>query len=389
MAQGGAARPPLRVARVIARLNVGGPARHVLDATRGLAPSVETTLFAGAVGPDETEATAWIRASGVAPERVPGLGRRVSPIDDLRALRHLTRRFRELRPDIVHTHTAKAGALGRVAARRAGVPFVVHTFHGHVLDGYFGRAATRAIVAAERRLARSTDVIVAVSQEVADDLVGRFRIAPRGQVRVIPPGIDLDALVAVGAAARDEARAALGIDRAAPVVVWTGRLVPVKEPELLLDVARRVAAQVPGVCVLVAGDGPERAALEGSAPPCVRLLGVREDMVRVLAAADVALLTSRNEGTPVALVEAAAAGVPSVATRVGGVASVVEHGTTGLLAPHGDAAALAAHVVALLLDPPRRAAMGAAARCRACERFPLTRLLADLRSLYDEIAGGR
>lgn len=379
----------MRIARVIARLNVGGPARHVLDTARGLAPEHETTLFAGDVGPEEEEASAWILASGVVPERVPGLGRAVRPLDDLRALAHLTRRLRELRPDVVHTHTAKAGALGRLAARRAGVPLVVHTFHGHVLDGYFGAFASRAVVLAERWLARRTDAIVAVSDEVARDLVGRFRVAPREKVRVIPPGIDLAPFASIGDAARAAARAELALDPAAPVLLWTGRLVEIKRPELALDVARRVAAALPGAALLVAGGGPLRAAVEAGTPPCVRFLGVRDDAPRLLAAADLALLTSANEGTPVALIEAAAAGVPAVATRVGGVPSVVLDGATGVLAPSGDAAALADAAVTLLRQPARRRALGEAARAHAAERFSTRRLLADLRALYDELAAQR
>ena len=367
-------------------MNVGGPARHVLAAARGLAQDFDTTLLVGDVGPEEDEARAWIGASGVTPERVPGLGRAVRPLDDLRVLGLLTRRLRDLRPQIVHTHTAKAGTLGRLAARRAAVPVVVHTFHGHVFDGYFGGAVSRGLVAVERRLALRTDAVVAVSDEIARDLVERYRIAPAAKVRVIPPGVDLAPFRAAAAGdGRSTARRTLGIAPEARVVAWAGRMVPVKEPALALDVARRVAAAEPGVTLLLAGDGPLRAELQRSAPPCVRFLGSVEDIASVHAAADVVLLTSRNEGAPVALIEAAAAGRPVVATRVGGVASVVDDGRTGTLVPSGDAAGLAAAVLALLRDPAQRRAFGAAAAPRAAERFSTERMLDDLRALYAEL----
>lgn len=377
---------PLRVARVIARLNVGGPARHVLDATRGLAPEIETTLLVGECGPGEAEATAWIEESGVVPERVPGLGRAVRPFDDLRALAHLTRRFSELRPDIVHTHTAKAGVLGRIAARRAGVPHVVHTFHGHVFRGYFGRVASSTVVAAERWLARRTGRIVAVSDEVAEDLVERYRVAPREKVVVIPVGIDLAPYLAIDRERRAAAREALGIEPGTVVGVFAGRLVPVKDPGKALDAWSFVFA--PRSTLLVVGDGPLRAELERRGHDDVRFLGWRDDMTDIWAAADVALLPSRNEGTPVALIEAAAAGVPALATRVGGVPSVVVHGKTGMLADPDDRLEFHAFVSALAEDPQALAEMGAAARERVAGRFGVDPMLANLRALYAGLLTG-
>jgi glycosyltransferase involved in cell wall biosynthesis len=371
---------PLRIARVIARLNVGGPARHVLHAARGLAPEFETALFAGDVGDGEAEASAWISASGVVPERVPGLGRAVRPFDDLRALAYLTRRFGELRPDIVHTHTAKAGAIGRIAARRAGVPNVVHTFHGHVFHGYFGRVASWAAVRAERALARRTDRIVAVSDEVANDLVERYRVAPREKVVVVPVGIDLAPYLAIDAARKAAARAALGIEPGTVVGVLAGRLVPVKDPVAALVAWSYVLA--PRSLLLVVGDGPLRAELERLGVADVRFLGWRDDMTEVWAAADLALLPSRNEGTPVSLIEAAASGVPALAMRVGGVPSVVVNKKTGMLADPDDQRGFVSLVSALAEDPRTLAEMGAAARERVAARFGVDRMLADLRALY-------
>lgn len=368
--------------RVIARLNVGGPALHTVLATSGLRPEVETTLAVGRVAPGEAEATDLLDRFGVTPVRVPGLGRSLSPADDLRAFASLLALMRRTRPHVVHTHTAKAGALGRAAARVAGVPRVVHTFHGHVFDGYFGRAGSRAAVLVERLLARITDRVVAVSDEVGRDLAETYRVAPRRRVSVVPVGVPLAEFLACDAL-RGVLRAELCVAAATPLVAFVGRLVPVKEPEVALDAWRLVRAEIPDAHLVVVGDGDLAPALRARGDEGVLFLGWRRDLARVWADADLALLTSRNEGTPVALVEAAAAGVPAVATRVGGVPSVVEDGVTGLLVPPGDAAAIAASVVALLRAPERRALMGAAARRRAESRWTDARLLADLRALYD------
>jgi len=374
----------MRLARVITRLNVGGPARHVLAAARGLSPEVETTLFTGEVGPDEAEATAWIDASGVRPERVPGLGREVRPFADFQARRTLVRRFRELKPDVVHTHTAKAGALGRAAARKARVPLTVHTFHGHVFDGYFGKTVSRMVVAAERRLAARTDVLVAVSQEVASDLADKYRIAPRDKIRVIPPGIDL-APYDAAEERRGEFRRELRITDDVPLIVWLGRVVDVKDPSAALVAFDHVAVTRRDAVLVVVGDGPLRKDLERGARSRVRFLGWRDDVARILADADVALLSSRNEGTPVALIEAAASGVPAVATRVGGVPSVVQDGETGLLVEPGDVQSLASALRRLVRDRDLSRRMGETARRRARDRFSEARMLRDLRELYRSV----
>jgi glycosyltransferase involved in cell wall biosynthesis/SAM-dependent methyltransferase len=378
---------PVRVVRVIARLNVGGPALHAVLATAGLRPEFDTTLAVGRVAKGEAEAADLLARFRVAPVRVPGLGRALSPFDDLRAFAALLALMRRVRPDIVHTHTAKAGALGRIAARVARVPRVVHTFHGHVFDGYFGTAGSRAAVAVERLLARLADRVVAVSDEVGRDLSERYRVVPRAKLAVVPVGLPLAEFLACDAH-RGALRRELSLPASAPLVVLVGRLVAVKEPHLALDAWRLVRRDVPDATLVVVGDGDLAVPLRARREPGVVFLGWRRDLATILADADLALLTSRNEGTPVALVEAAAAGVPAVATRVGGVPSVVLDGATGVLVPPGDASALASAVVSLLRDPARRRAMGDAARARAIERFGDARLLADLRALYASVSSG-
>jgi glycosyltransferase involved in cell wall biosynthesis len=352
-----------RVVHVIARMNVGGPAELLVQLLDGL-PGQE--LLTGEVQDGEADHLS-LRAPHTPFTRVPGLGRRLRPGDDLRALAFLTSELRRRRPDVVHTHTAKAGALGRVAARAAGVPGVVHTFHGHLLHGYFSPAVTRGVVLTERTLARTTDRLVAVGQQVRADLLAAG-IGRPGQYAVIPPGVRL-----ADRPDRAHARGLLGVAPDASVVAVVGRLIAIKRPDRMLEVARRLA----DVTFLVAGEGPLLDAIRRDAPANVRLLGWRTDVDTVYAAADVALLTSDNEGMPVSLVEAALCGTPAVSTDVGSAREVV---TGEVTTPDTDA--LAAAVRRVLAAP----ALGEQARRRARERFGVEAMLSAHARLYDEVA---
>lgn len=377
----------IRVVQVIARLNVGGPAALVLAVASGLDPDrYESVVLHGEV--DEGEAD-WrdIRDGSSLVRPVAGLGRAVRAGDDARAMAVLVRELRRLRPDIVHTHTAKAGALGRTAARLATRngrrPRIVHTFHGHVLHGYFRPTVRRGIVTVERQLARGTDRIITVGSPVRDDLLAAGIGRPE-QYAVVPPGVD--PLPTVPAS---EARRSLGIPENRPVVAFVGRLTRIKRPDRAVRALQAIREQGIDAHLLIAGDGDLRSAVEQQAAAlgdAVTFLGWVSDIGRVLSAADVIVLTSDNEGMPVTLVEAAHAGVPAVATDVGGVAEVVANGTTGLVvAP--TAAAVGEGLAALLRDPPRRARMGDAAVRFAGDRFSTRSMVAAHTALYAEVLG--
>jgi glycosyltransferase involved in cell wall biosynthesis len=287
-------------------------------------------------------------------------------------------------PAIMDTHMAKAGTIGRIAASTVrNRPKIVHTFHGHVLEGYFRPAVAQAYLGVERMLARRTDVLVAVSEQIRTQLL-ELGIGRPEQWRTIPLGLDLDELLGV----REPSgvlRELLGIGDA-PLIGMLGRLVPIKDVASAIDAVNRV----PAAHLAVIGDGEDRAVLEARVASLglerrVHFVGWRHDVAAVLADIDVALLTSRNEGTPVALIEAAAAGRAAVATDVGGVRSVVTDGVGGLMVPAGDVAAIAAALDALLGDPARRATMGDAARAHVRERFSVDRLARDTGALYDEL----
>jgi glycosyltransferase involved in cell wall biosynthesis len=352
----------------------------------------ESRLVAGRIGEAEGD---YLALRGKAPAGlVPldSLGRDVRGGRDWGAFWTLVRLIREFKPHVVHTHTAKAGALGRIAAWACRVPVVVHTYHGHVFDAYFSPAKTRLVVAAERFLARRAHALVAVTDRVRRDVLARG-IGRDDTVVVVPLGLDLDPLVAAPAR-RGELRRELGIDAAAPLVGIVARLVPVKAHETFLEAARAIAPVRPDAVFLVVGDGERRAELEALAAGLglsarVRFLGWRADLDRLYADLDVVVLTSKNEGSPVALIEAMAAGRPVVSTRAGGVEDVVTDGETGLLVPVGDAAAVARAILALLDDPARAARLGTAARASAVARFGSGRLVGDIDALYRRLLAQR
>jgi glycosyltransferase involved in cell wall biosynthesis len=379
---------PVKIVRVIARLNVGGPALHVTYLTEGLASrGYETTLVAGDVARGEESMERVANSAGVEIVRLPGLSRELSPVHDLVAALRLARILREVRPDIVHTHTAKAGAVGRFAALVAGRPrpVVVHTFHGHVLRGYFGAAGSRMFRAIERILALASDRLVAVSPEVRDELVG-LGVAPASKFEVIRLGIDLEPRVRFDGDPL-EVRRRLGIPTEAFLVGWFGRMTAVKRTDDLVRVLVALRRHGVDAALLLVGDGDDRPRLEqlahelGVARSCL-FLGYQEDVAPFYAISDAVVLTSANEGTPVTIIEALAAGRPVVVTAVGGVADVVEDGVTGYLVGAGDADAMADRLARLAADPSLAAALGAEGRRRVTERYAVSRLVDDVDRLY-------
>ncbi|MEU6411035.1 glycosyltransferase [Microbispora sp. NPDC046933] len=375
----------IRVMEIIARMNIGGPATQVMGLYERLnRDEFDHRLYTGHVDGAEGDQLR-LRGATLRVHRIPGLGRAVRPADDLRALLRLIGAMREFRPHIVHTRTAKAGALGRTAARLAGIgAAMVHVFHGHLLEGYFSPAKRRLYIRTERRLAAMSDRLVTVGPRVRDDLLAAGIGRPEQYV-VIPPGVKLGPIPD-----RETARAALGVPLDTPVVAFVGRLTRVKRPDRLLATADAVLRRLPTCRFVVCGDGELMEELvRGIAdrPGSFRLLGWRKDTETVYAAADVVILTSDNEGTPLTLIEAGMAGIPVVATRVGSVPDVVRHGVTGLLAAP-DPDDLAEQTLRLLSDPALAAGMGEAARRWTSTSFAVERLVADTEALYRSLSVG-
>ena len=377
-----------RVVRIQSRICVGGPALHSILLSEGLSQRngarYDTVLLGGALEPGEVSMEPFARSRGVAVELVPDMRRAVHPLRDAKALAHTVKRLRALKPEIVHTHTAKAGAIGRTAARLAGAPVVVHTFHGHVFEGYFSSKKAKAFVAAERALARATDAILAISEQQRHDLAFKYRIAPVEKIRVVPLGLELERFRRIRREERGALRQSLGVSAAAPLVVAVGRLVPIKRFDLLIEAFREVLTQVPDAHLAIAGDGAaeDRAALEACARELggrVHFLGWRRDLEVIYADADVLALTSDNEGTPVTVIEALSSGLPVVATRVGGVEDVVRPEMGSLVAP-GDRGAIARALVSALRAPrwlPEHV------RDEIAQRYSHRRLISDIERLYD------
>jgi glycosyltransferase involved in cell wall biosynthesis len=370
----------MRIVHAIARLNVGGAAQQVLELAAGQnRRGHETIVAAGQLAPGEESMTYLADELGVEVFDVPELERELSP-RDLLAVRRLRALFRARRPDVLHTHAAKAGATGRLAALASGSarpPVRVHTFHGHVLRGYFDARRERVFTAVERALARGTSALIAPSEEVRDDLV-RLGVAPAERFEVIRYGFRFEE----PATPRD-----LGLPHDTFVVGWAGRLTEIKRPLDLVGTLAALGDRGVDATFVLLGDGELRGEVEALADELgvadrLRLMGYQRGLAEWHTAFDALLLTSTNEGTPVAVLEALAAGRPVVATAVGGVPDVVEDGETGFLAPAGDTDGLAERLERLARDPELRRRMGAAGAERVRERFGVDRMVEEVEALY-------
>jgi glycosyltransferase involved in cell wall biosynthesis len=399
---------PAKVARIIARLNTGGPAIHTVLLTQGLDPKrFSSVLVTGAVDAREGDMGYYADAHGVTPVMIAGLGRHVGIGELAGAFVRLWMWLRAYRPAIIHTHTMTAGAVGRVAAvlyniearlRRRPRARLVHTFHGHVFHGYFSRRRSQLLVLVERMLARLTDRIVAVSDAIARDLADRYAICPRGKITVVPLGFDFGWVPRLGEHDGD-VRKQHGIPPTATVVALVGRMTGIKNHALLLAAMARL--QRSDVYALLVGDGELRGSIEHAIRDAglherVIVTGWERDQARIYADVDIVCLTSRNEGTPVALIEAMAAGKPFVSTRVGGVTDLamgeaVSHpagfqlfANCALVGPDDDAA-LAAALLYLADRPEARVGMGMVGQVTASKRFSRERLFRDVEALYDAL----
>ncbi len=358
----------LRVLHVITRLTLGGSSENTVASIGALQRAGWDCALAVSFRESDGPSLEDARRRGVRLIDVPALGREVAPLRDMAALRQLLRVIAHERPAIVHTHTSKAGFVGRLAARLARTPAVIHQPHGHIFYGYYGRRKTAFFIALERRAALWTDRIITLTDRGIEEHLARG-IGRRAQFVSVPSGVPTERLRA-SAPSRAEARARLGVGAAAYVVAALGRFVPIKGFDLLVEALPRVLEGVPAACLLLIGDGPERPALEARAAALgvaarVRVTGPVADAASCLAAADVLAAPSRNEGMGRAIVEAMALGLPVVGATVGGIPAVIADGACGRLVPPDDPTALARALIELGRDAPLRLTLGAAAVHRA------------------------
>jgi glycosyltransferase involved in cell wall biosynthesis len=389
----------VKIVRIIARLNVGGPAIHVVLATQELGQRGNNcALVVGPVPETEGSMEYYAAERGVRFIRVPQLVRPLSPWKDLVALWKIYRILRREKPDIVHTHTAKAGTVGRTAAVLAGVPVIVHTFHGNIFDAYFSPAKTRLFLFIERFLAQFTDRIIAVSKSQRDELIDKYRIAPPEKFQIVRLGIDLGAFRAANAGRARTADA----DGDRPLVIgWVGRFVEVKDPLFFVDAAHALKSLGAPAKFVMVGDGPLRSAVETRIAEHglqgdFTLAGWQRDMCSVYAGIDLMTLTSHNEGTPVAVIESMASGLPFVALKVGGMPDLMAGAAqqregfdvfeNGVMVYPRDVATFANAVTFLLQNASLRARLGPAGKEFAVARFSKERLVDDLEILYQKLA---
>jgi glycosyltransferase involved in cell wall biosynthesis len=386
--------PPkkLRVMRVITRMNVGGPALQAALLCERLAPErFESRLISGIEGEREGNMLQLRLDSPVRPVILPTLGREISLKADFVTLRELVRLMRRYRPHVVHTHLSKAGFFGRVAARYTRRPAVVHTYHGHIFAGYdeFSRPKMELFRRMDQLAARCTDRILTLTAGQGAELQAAG-IGRASQYRVVPLGLELEPFLEPGdnrAALRQE----LGLPAECVLIGHISRLVPVKTVNYFIEAAQKVRLHHPEAVFLVIGDGPSRPALEdetrkrGLLDSGVRFLGFRADLPYLVGGLDIVALTSIQEGTPVAIIEALTAGKPVLATDVGGVGTIVRHKQTGWLSPARDVENIAQGLSYLLEHPQEAAQWGQAGHEVVYPQNDSSRLLRDIEELYLEI----
>ena len=367
------------VLRIIARMNVGGPAVQVSGLMRGFDHEIfEQELLTGYCAAYEADYLEKV-AVDVKAIRIDGLGRSIKPRADLTALFAIVKEIRRFKPDVIHTHTAKAGVVGRIASILSRQKSIrVHTFHGHLLNGYFGPGKTKLVILVEKFLALFTHQLLAVGKKVQDDLVAAG-IGNSNKFAVMPPGLQLAKI-----SSKHDARIELGLDQNRIYCAFIGRITQIKRPDRFLDVIAKVKTDGIKVNFIVAGAGEQLQYCQDrviSENLPVTFLGWREDIENVLAAADFVILTSDNEGTPLSLIQAGMVGIPVVATNVGSTNEIVVNGKTGFLTDLS-VDQLASAITKLAENSDLRARMGAAGQEYTLARYGVERLVKDHQDLY-------
>ena len=390
-----------RVLRIMNRLIVGGPVLNAVYLTKYLSPEFETLLVVGEKESHEKSAEYLAKDLGINYITIPQMSRSISPANDYIAYNKLKNVIKSFKPDVVHTHAAKPGALGRLAAANTKVPAIVHTYHGHVFHSYFNSLKTNFFINTERYLGKKSDAIVAISEQQKKELTKEFKIAPEEKFRVIQLGLDLDKFQQNRQEKRAKFRSEYRLADNEIAIGIIGRLVPVKNHYLFLKgIAHILANTSKKVKAFIIGDGETRKDLENVAgqvgikfttendaehPHPLVFTSWRSDVDFINAGLDIVALTSFNEGTPVSLIEAQAANKPIVSTRVGGISDIVIEGETALLADVADTETFCNHMLQLVEDDELRNRLGANSSQYVMERFSYQRLMKDMSALYFEL----
>lgn len=380
-----------KIIRIIARLNIGGPAIHtVLLSSELNKRGYKDILVCGKVNDSEGDMMYLAGENNVAPVIISDLGREISPVKDFKSFVSLFSLMKREKPDIVHTHTAKAGTLGRLAAICAGVPIKVHTFHGHVFDGYFNPMKARVFLAIEKFLALFTDRVITVSELVKDEIVNKLKVTKDSKCMVVPLGFELDKFLECEKN-KGVFRKELNVSAGTLLIGIIGRLVPIKNHGMFLAAAKNIIDKNKDADIkfVIIGDGECASGLkervrQSGLDKNVIFTGWKRDLASIYADLDVVALTSLNEGTPVSIIEALACARPVIATDVGGVKDIITHGENGYLTKSNDAKDFSDKLSDLLKDKEKRALFGANGRESVRMRYSKERLVSDIESLYED-----
>ena len=390
-----------KVLRIINRFNLGGPTYNAAYLSKYLAPEFETMLVGGAKDESEGASEYMAHNLGLEPIIIPEMRRSLNPIRDQKAYKKIKKIIIDFKPDIVHTHASKAGALGRMAAFNLKVPVILHTFHGHVFDAYFSKASSIFYKNIERNLAKKSTRIIAISEIQKYDLSHKYKICSDDKIEVIPLGFDLQKFQDNIAEKRKLFRNQYKIEDSEIAITIIGRLVPIKNHELFLNAIKIISAGIKKkIRVFIVGDGESRQfiqskakelelsftdKLENSNANLITFTSWIKDIDRVVAGVDIVALTSLNEGTPVSLIEAQAGNKPIVTTNVGGIENVIIPGKTALLSGNNDLKGFSENLFELVENDELRTNLSKEGWAHVKEKYHYTRLVEDTRNLYHRL----
>jgi glycosyltransferase involved in cell wall biosynthesis len=387
----------IKILRIINRFNIGGPTYNATFLTRFLSDKFETLLIGGLPEDGEADSLHILDEYGVKPILIPELKRNPNFLSDRKALKKIKAIIREFQPDIVHTHAAKAGALGRKAAFDCKVPVIVHTFHGHVLHSYFGKIKSEIFRRIEKRLASQSTGIIAISQQQKNELSERFHIAPKNKIEVIQLGFDLNPFQEDIQKKRIETRKEHNLEDNQIAVAIIGRLAPIKNHNLFLEAIEIAKSKsTKRIVFFIVGDGEERTNIENQISKIkdrqqidIRMTSWIHDIKTFNAGMDIICLTSNNEGTPVSLIEAQACNIPIITTDVGGVRDIVKNNETGYIVPKNNAEIFAEKLLLLIEDEKNRKKLSQNGWSFVKDNFHYTRLVKDMESYYENLIKGK
>lgn len=383
----------IKILRIINRFNIGGPTYNATFLTAFLGPEYETMLVGGLPEKGESDSLYIPEKYGVKPVLIEELVREPSLKSDRKAYKRLKEIIKEFQPDIVHTHASKAGALGRKAASACKVPIIIHTFHGHVFHSYFGKAKTNVFKLIERNLAKKSTTIIAISNIQKKELSEVHDICPSDKIQVVPLGFDLNPFQEKRLAERENIRNEYAIPDGTVAIAIVGRLAPIKDHGFFLQVVDRLLEQtdVP-VKIFIVGDGTEREIIEQEAARInakhanqIQFTSWIKDIGRFNAGMDIVCLTSKNEGTPVSLIEAQAGNIPVITTNVGGVSDIVQHEKTGFIVEPGDLDTYVSHLVELVENEKKREKMSQNGWSFVKEKFHYHTLVKNMDAVYRDL----